>query len=189
MAIPSFASVVPLPLDTFTYTLTLPNITGGVEDDRGFTNYSFSWVGPLRFNSPDNSSCPTVCGPDAGGSVKSSELFAGFSFTASGSNPEVNVMFSDFSGPNFASSNTVTFTIIEPDAFWANIGGQTFDNASFAIGGSDPACRECTVFTTTTTTTTTTPEPGYSILIAMLMAGVAAVALRRRLPAFGRQRC
>ena len=173
--------VISPPLPTYTYTLTLPTISAGLEVDSGFTDYAFSWVGPLRVDSPPDSACPTVCGPVvAGASVKSTESFAGFSFTAFGGDPEVNVMFSDFSGADFSQSNTVTFTFIEPDAFWATLGPQTFTTgASFAIGGNDPGCSECSV-QTTAATPTATPEPRSSILIATAMAGLALVSLHRR---------
>ena len=165
----------------YTYTLTLPSISGGAEVDSNFTQYAFSWIGPLKFNSADNTSCPTVCGPVSGGSVKNGYSFAGFDFTASGLDPEAQVNFSDFSGPNFASSNTITFSFIEPDSFWAaqgsNISFTSGTGANFSIGGTDPQCTACTV---SITATAATPEPRSAILLVGLMGAIVLVIERRR---------
>ncbi|HEX4276734.1 MAG TPA: PEP-CTERM sorting domain-containing protein [Bryobacteraceae bacterium] len=183
--------------DTFVYTLHLPTVTDDVEDDSTMTEYQFSWVGPLRFNSPDNSACPTVCGPVAPGStVADGESFDTFNFSSSDSNPEVNVQFSDFSANTFANSNTTTFTFIEPDAFWAATGSKAFptDRSAFFVTGTAPPPPTQTLSVLTTENTApiiceacsvdavdiaTIPEPGTSTLLAGA-AGVLLLVRRRR---------
>ncbi|HXE64130.1 MAG TPA: hypothetical protein VN519_11355 [Bryobacteraceae bacterium] len=186
-------SIVAVPsTDVFVYTLHLPSITNGVEDDSAFTDYQFSWVGPEMFNAAPNSACPTVCGPVLPGStVTTGESFDHFSFTSSGSDAEVDVLFSDFSGADFADSNTVTFKFVESDAFWAAPGSFSFPtdgSASFVIGTAPvhltdtvsthatPAptnCQQCSL------TVQDTPEPNTSALIGGAFA-LLAVGLRKR---------
>jgi len=170
----------------YTYTLNLPTISGGQEVDSGFTQYAFSWVGPLMFNSAPNTSCPTVCGPVSGGStVKAGYSFAGFDFTANLalSDAEAQINFSDFSGLDFSSSNTITFSFTEPDSFWAaqgsNISFTALDGtgASFSIGGTDPACTGCTV---SISAVAATPEPRSSILLVAFLGGFGLLMQRRR---------
>jgi MYXO-CTERM domain-containing protein len=165
----------------YTYTLDLPSISSGLEVDSNFTLYEFSWVGPLMFNAAPNTSCPTVCGPVTGGeTVKDGYSFAGFDFTAdlALSEAEAQVNFSDGSG------DTVVFSFVEPDAFWATQGTDISfaslnegEGASFAIGGTDPACAECTV---SIEGTAATPEPRSAILLVALL-GVFGLVMRRRL--------
>lgn len=170
----------------FTYTLQLPTISAGQEVDSNFTDYAFSWVGPLSVNAGPNTSCPTVCGPVIPGStVKSGESFYTFAFTANLSlnDPVVLVKFSDFSGADFASSNTITFSITEPDSFWSTTGSNiSFPTlggagANFSIGGTDPACTGCTI---SISESAATPEPRSAILLATLMAAAGFFVQRRR---------
>jgi hypothetical protein len=166
----------------FTYDLHLPNITNSVEDDSAFTQYAFSWKGPLMFNSAAGTACPTVCGPVVPGStVTPGESFAGFSFTAdlTLSESEVLVNFSD------GGSNTVTFKLIEPDSFWSTTGtGLAFPSAKVGEGatfsvdsGTSAVCNKCTV---DISESTATPEPRSSILLATLMAAAGLLVQRRR---------
>jgi hypothetical protein len=169
-----------------------------VEDDSAFTDYQFSWVGPLKFNAADNSACPTVCGPVTPGStVTEGESFDTFSFTSSGSDAEVDVLFSDFSGDTFDDSNTVTFKFVESDAFWATPGSVTFPtdgSASFVIGtapppqnlpseisssdtGSPITCIHCSL------DIQDTPEPSTSALFAGALGGLALLLRKRFLKA------
>lgn len=186
--------------DIFLYTLELPNITNGVEDDSAFTAYQFSWIGPEMFNAAPNTACPTTCGPVVPGStVTSGESFAGFGFTSSGSDGEVEVGFSDFSGgtggiftSDYSNSNTVTFEFVESDAFWARPGTVAFPtdgSASFVIGtapalvsaesvsghdtGSPVTCQQCTL------SIQDTPEPNTSALFAGALGGFGLI-LRKR---------
>jgi MYXO-CTERM domain-containing protein len=167
---------------TYTYTIDLPSISGGAEVDSNFTQYAFSWVGPLMFNAAPNTACPTVCGPVTGGeTVEDGYSFTGFDFTAdlALSDAEAQINFSEDADP----SNTITFSFIEPDSFWEAQGndisftGLDGAGASFAIGGTDPVCTGCTV---SIAAVTTTPEPRSSILLAALLGGFGLAVRRRR---------
>jgi hypothetical protein len=199
MAIPAFSDVTP---PTYVYDLTLPSISGGLEDDSSFTSYSFSFAGPFVFDQAPGAFCPAVCGPDIlGSSVKPGYTFYGFINTSGAGptafDPEIQVLFSDnsgavdSSGSNFYTSNTVTFTFIEPDSFWSTPGAQSFaavdypgEGASYSIGGTDPPCFECSMTTSISSPTPSspTPEPGYLFPAMAGMAGLAAMRFRRRTP-------
>ncbi len=192
VAMPAFSTIQVVAPPTYIYDLTLPSVSGGVENDSSFTGYSFSFAGPLVYNQAPGAFCPAVCGPDvAGSTVKPGYTFYGFINTSGAGptvfDPEIQVLFSDnsgavdSSGSNFYTSNTVTFTLIEPEAFWATPGAQSFaavdypgDGASYSIGGTDPPCTGCSL---TTSTSSPTPEPGYAWPMMAGMAGLAA-ALR-----------
>ncbi len=153
---------------TYTYTLNLPDISGVSENDRSFFQYEFSWLGPLEFNAPDNSSCPTGC-PVAGttpGVPAAGFSYGGVSFTAStgavacsgspsGGCSEVDLSY--FSAPATSTSpgldpiiasNFIGFRLIEPDSFWLNPAtnlsfadntlGEDGTGASFLVGVSSP---------------------------------------------------
>jgi len=196
IAVPAYSGIQPVTPPTYVYDLTLPSISSGLEDDSSFTSYSFSFVGPLVYNQAPGAFCPTVCGPDiTGSSVKPGYTFYGFINTSGAGptalDPEIQVLFSDnsgaidSSGSNFYTSNTVTFTFIEPDSFWSTPGAQSFaavdypgEGASYSIGGTDPPCMECSI---STTSSSPTPEPRYLFPVMAGMAGLAAaVRLRRK---------
>ncbi len=173
----------------YTYTLNLPSIANGAELNGVTTQYQFSWIGPYIYNAPPNSACPTVCGPVVpGSSVKAGYSFSGFDFTAdlALSDPEAQINFSS----DLDASNTVTFSFIEPDSFWAQSGSNiAFTNsngdgtgATFAIGGTDPACTNCTV---SISQSSSTPEPCSSILLAGPLALFAFAIWRKRASAIG----
>jgi hypothetical protein len=181
--------------DTFVYTLHLPDVTGGVENDQTITEYQFSWVGPLKFNAAPDSLCPTVCGAVDGGSVAARETFDHFSVISSGSDAVLDVLFSDFSAVEFANSNTVTFRFIEPDSFWAATGSVPFPtdgSASFVIGtapvqvqglqagSSDTAGITCNGCSVDVADTAATPEPNTSALFAGAL-GALMFLMRKRL--------
>jgi hypothetical protein len=177
----------------YTYILQLPTINGsGQAVDSGFTDYEFSWEGPLVYDAAPNTDCPTVCGPVTPGStVENGYIFDGFTFTSDGVDAEVQVKFiaSDIEagGESGVEGNvevctdctkTITFTFIEPDSFWATLG----DDISFpSLGGAgasftvlaDPACDQCTV--DISAASTATPEPRSSILLVSIMAAFGLV--------------
>jgi hypothetical protein len=169
--------------DIYTYTLNLPTIENSSEVDAVMTQYQFSWVGPYKYNAADNTACPTVCGPVLPlSSVKAGYNFSGFTFTADlalmDAEPEVG--FEDA----LNASNTITFSFIEPNSFWAQTGANlAFTNSNndgtgafWQIGGSDPACAGCTV---TISAASPTPEPrSWMLLLAPI--GVWAVAAWRK---------
>lgn len=170
----------------YTYEVNLPTIVNGMEVDSVTTQYEFSWVGPLKYNAGPNTACPTVCGPVVpGASVKAGYAFAGFDFTAVGGDAEAQINFSDFSGSDFSSSQTVTFSFIEPDSFWAQQGNGvafassdgTTPGASYSFnGGNDPGCTGCTV---SISASSSAPEPSSTMLV---LPGAVALfgSLRRR---------
>jgi len=168
--------------DTFIYNIHLPNITdAGAEDDSATTAYPFSWVGPLEFNAPAGSDCPTLCGPPLGTTVNSNYFFDGFSFTADGTDAEVLVQFAQFQ-PTIDLTKTIVFSFVEPDSFWSTTGtGLSFPavdgtpNFSF-LGGSATACEGCTI---DISEVASTPEPRSAILLAALV-GIAGVLVQRR---------
>ncbi len=168
--------------DTFIYTIHLPNITNtGTEDDTATTAYPFSWVGPLKFNAPAGSDCPTLCGPPLGTTVNSNYFFDGFSFTADGTDAEVLVKFAQFV-PSIDLTKTIVFSFVEPDAFWSTLGTglsfpavDTTPNFSF-LGGDVQTCNGCTI---DIAEVASTPEPRSAILLGGLV-GLFGVALRRR---------
>ncbi len=166
----------------FIYNIHLPNITnGGAEDDSAFTQYPFSWTGPLKFNAPAGSDCPTLCGPPLGTTVNSNYFFDGFSFTSVGSDAEVLVKFAQFL-PSIDLSKQIIFSFVESDAFWSTTGtGLSFPSVSGTpsftfLGGSATACTGCTV----DISTVTTPEPRSAILLGLLVAAAGVLVERRR---------
>jgi len=168
--------------DTFIYTIHLPNITNtGTEDDTATTAYPFSWVGPLKFNAPANSDCPTLCGPPLGTAVNSNYFFDGFSFTSVGSDAEVLVKFAQFM-PTIDLTKTIVFSFVESDSFWSTLGTglsfpavDTTPNFSF-LSGAAQTCNGCTI---DIAEVTSTPEPGSAILLGGLV-GLFGVAFSRR---------
>jgi hypothetical protein len=125
---------------TYTYTLNLPDIAGFSENDSSFFQYEFSWLGPLEYNAPAGSSCPTGCpvtgttpGSPAPGFSNSGVLFTAStnavacSSSPSGGCSEVDLSY--FSAPSGSTSpgtnpiiadNFIGFRLIEPDSFWLN---------------------------------------------------------------------
>jgi len=167
--------------DTFIYNIHLPNITdGGSEDDSATTAYPFSWTGPLEFNAPAGSDCPTLCGPPLGTTVNANYFFGGFTFTAdlALSDAEVEVAFDQFAN----HSNQIIFSFIEPDSFWDTPGtGLSFPTVagtpSFTfLGGSATTCSGCTI---DISEVASTPEPRSAILLAALV-GIFGVVIERR---------
>jgi hypothetical protein len=166
----------------YIYNIHLPNITGGTESDGTFTQYPFSWIGPLKFNAGAGTDCPTLCGPPLGTTVNSNYFFDGFTFTADLglSDAEAEVKFANFSN----HSDTIIFSFIEPDSFWSTLGtGLSFPTATlgeggtFSVdGGTSIVCNECTV----DISTVTTPEPRSSILLGLLVGAAGLVIERRR---------
>jgi len=174
------AAATTAPLLQYNYELSLPAISSGQEGSANTAQVDFSWIGPLRYNSPPNSLPPNCC--QFIGTPKAGEYPYQITFTASGSDPEVIVTYSDFSGSDFSSSNTLTFTFIQPDSFWAVVGTQNFlvdgsGTATFEVGGIDPNCQSCTL--TTTTSVMATPEPSSLLLLSAGLAGFAGVIRRK----------
>ena len=161
------ASVIFTP-PTYEYVISVPAIVSGVESTPDQGEFFFSWVGPLQFNAAPNTACPVGCyslfgGPKPGytGSI---------AFTADLTLSEAEVLLT-YTDPN-NSSNTVTFSFVEPDSFWATTGfaasfpsAQTGEGASFAIGGVDPPCASCSL----ETSIASTPEPGSWTLLAFVL--------------------
>ncbi len=179
----------------YTYDLTLPTIANGVEVDSTTFDFQFSWgPGPLKFDAADNTSCPLGC-PVNGttpGTPAPDYSYSGMFFTASTAEgcataapadgcAEVVIPFTDSLG------DTITFTLIEPDSFWAAGGAATFGQGDGSgIGASwvqslagadadDPPCTSCSVFTTLSAANVATPEPASWLLLAGSLAffGVA----------------
>ena len=153
---------------TYTYTLNLPDISGGIENDGSFFQYEFSWLGPLEFNAPAGSSCPTGC-PVSGttpGVPAPGYFYGGVSFTAStgaaacsgspsGGCSEIDLSYfspptaSTGSGLNsIVTDSFIGFRLIEPDSFWlnpttnvfftGNTLGESGVGASFLVGFANP---------------------------------------------------
>lgn len=159
------------------YDITLDGLTAGVEDSGISWGFSFDWKGPLRFNSPPNS----FIGFSLSGSPKTGWDFDTLDFTSSGTSPQVDIEYIDNLG-DANNGSTVTFTIIEPDSFWATTGAQSFDSGAvtYAINGGDPGtCASpgaCGV--NTSTSLLPTPEPVSTVLLGLGITGLAF--LRRR---------
>jgi hypothetical protein len=182
----------------YTYILQLPTInSSGQEVDSGFTDYAFSWEGPLVYDAAPNTDCPTVCGPVTPGStVENGYIFDGFTFTADGADAEVQVKFieSDIDSEKESGgrgdvevcadcTKTITFTFIEPDSFWATQGSDisfpSLDGAgaSFIVtGDTDPTCSMCAV---NISAATATPEPRSAILLVAFLAAFGLVTRHR----------
>jgi hypothetical protein len=184
----------------YTYILQLPTInSSGQEVDSGFTDYEFSWQGPLVYDAAPNTDCPTVCGPVTPGStVEDGYIFDGFTFTSNGVDAEVQVKFIE---PDINEAEAelgiegnvevctectkiITFTFVEPDSFWATQGTDiSFPSlgsagASFSVTGlADPTCDKCTV--DISAAATATPEPRSAILLVALLAAFGLVMRHR----------
>lgn len=181
--------------NNFTYTLSLPNVDfnacegvsgegcGATEDDSTFTQYEFSWVGPLVYNAAPDTSCPTVCGPVvSGATVNSNYTFSTFIFSGDPtlSQPVAEVQFVD-------GESTLTFYFDDPNSFWATPGSYTFGNNGTSElnyfetgfnGGAESLeqgiinCNECSL------AIAATPEPASSFLLATGLA-VCLMLLKR----------
>jgi hypothetical protein len=129
--------------DTFDYTLSLPdiivtpscqslgtNIPCGTtaEDDSTFSDYEFSWLGPLQYNA--SADCPGNCGPIgsapvvSGSSVNSSYIFGSFSFSGDSTlaEPIVSLEFTD-------ANRVIFFSFEDPNSFWSTPGTYTFSQS------------------------------------------------------------
>ena len=184
---------------TYIYDLSLPTFDAN-DNPNGTFDFQFSWLGPLQYNAPDGSLCPNGC-PVTGTTPGSPEPFffynpslsdftatttpAACSSSPSGGCSQVDLAFTeeettDLPGGNSFLPPTITFTLVEPDSFWATLGFQTFPanldgangiGASYVFSGGAPAdlgsiaCENCSV------DTSTTPEPATSILILGGLAG------------------
>jgi hypothetical protein len=140
---------------TYTYTLNLPDISGTSENDASFFQYEFSWLGPLEYNAPAGSSCPTGCpvsgttpGVPAPGfsynevSFTSSTGAAACSGSSSGGCSEVDLFYdseplgSTATGvTSIIAVGTIEFRLIEPDSFWLTPGSSTFAGNSLGENG------------------------------------------------------
>lgn len=199
-------SVIPVPTgpQDFTYDLSLPSITLGTtvaENDSVHFDVDFSWLGPEMFNAADNTECPLGC-PVTGttpGSPSAGFSFSGIAFTASTAEDCATAPPADGCGEvivRFANTfgASITYTLIEPDSFWATGGGDTFaagdgvgsgaswifQTPALELPGGDPPCTSCSV---TTTITSAAPEPGTWLLLAGGMAAAILVARRRSVAA------
>jgi hypothetical protein len=133
-----------------------------------------------------------------GSTVEDGYTFSGFSFTSSGTDPEVQITFTGSEEPTLSSlsvceatsigcPSSIVFTFIEPDSFWSTTTGSTYipfpssdtTGASFAVtGGIDPACTTCAV--NISASITPTPEPRSLILLVAFMAALGLVVRHRK---------
>lgn len=202
------AGAIPQGPSTYLYNLSLPTFTNN-SPDGGTFNFEFSWLGPLEFNAPPNSSCVDGC-PVNGtipGSPQAGYVYNGAlsDFTAttgptacstspSGGCAQVDLTFTQQAfqlplggGPGSFAPPTLTFTLIEPDAFWATTGFQNFPSnmdstgvgAGYVFSGGAPVQQALLDCTNCSVQTTAAPEPGSSTLVLAGLAGCLLVLCRR----------
>ena len=181
----AFADIPSSPPFYYQYQLTLPTIVGGTPDYSQTFQYEFSNTGPLTYENPSGwLVCPIYCGPLGSPGAPDPTIygnpyedFNSINVGASGMDAVLTVEYGGFDCVGPCTFETITYTLTEPDSFWASLGQQTFDNASITVvDGSlteNSPCTQCVV-------STATPEAGQWVPLVFLLSGLALTVRHRR---------
>jgi hypothetical protein len=116
----------------YRYVLTLAGLSSGQEDTTNLWAFSFDWVGPYRFNSPNNSLLPGCCAetgsPKVGGISDGGPGGALASVSSTGSDNDF--IHTYWQLPTAVLSDpSVDYLGTGSDSFWVTLGTQSLTPA------------------------------------------------------------